>query len=231
MRREICQWACRLSVLFFLLAGCGLQAQDKERFLRSLEEQERFSARLASGIADAITPYHPKVRTFALRMAQLSPGPYNIGQVCALWSYLKKNWNYLSDPKGFDYFAPAFESVEANLAGDCDDFAILMASCVQSIGGSARIVLAYNQSGAHAYCEVFISKDSREAAKIAGQIGPFMSQENSGSGQHVPGRIYFHTDRRGYWLHLDYNGLYPGDKPFAAEFEIAVYPGGEWEVL
>jgi transglutaminase-like putative cysteine protease len=113
-------------------------------------------------IKNAITPSHPKVRTFALRLARNFPGEYNVGQVCAIWYYVKKNWKYVNDPRGMEYFAPAYESIEAGLSGDCDDFAILLASLIEAIGGSSRVILAQGSQIGHAYCEVYIGKDPKK---------------------------------------------------------------------
>jgi hypothetical protein len=46
--------------------------------------------------------------------------------------------------------------------GNCDDFAILMASLIASLGGSTRITFAANASSieGHAYCEVFLGQDN-----------------------------------------------------------------------
>ena len=44
------------------------------------------------------------------------------------------NWVYVNDPAGTDYYAKASESLRL-LRGDCDDYAILMASLIESIGG------------------------------------------------------------------------------------------------
>ncbi|HAJ57484.1 MAG TPA: hypothetical protein DCL35_06915 [Candidatus Omnitrophica bacterium] len=211
-------------LLFVLLAGCWSPAQERARQEEREERQkleERRWDQAAFSIKEAITPLHPKVRAFALRMAGLSSGEYNFGQVSAIWSYLKGNWNYANDPRGFEYFAPAFESVEANLTGDCDDFAILMASSIEAIGGSARVVLAYAKDSAHAYCEVYVSDNPEHARGIVEELAIIENYKG----------VHFHKDQQGYWLNLDYSAAYPGG-PFApALFEVAVYPNGEWTVI
>ncbi|MFH1076428.1 MAG: transglutaminase family protein, partial [Pseudomonadota bacterium] len=203
-----------------LVCGCADAERDRlkqEKIRLVAQEEARIKKRIASSIQQAITPMDPKVRAFALRMVGLFPGEYNFGQVCVVWDYMKKNWRYVSDPRAFDYFAPAFESIDAGLSGDCDDFAILMASCIEAIGGNARIVLSYNKTTAHAYCEVFASDSPEQIQKLASEASDLGAKS-----------IYFHRDRQGYWLNLDYSSDYPGGPFPHSVFEIVVYPDGQW---
>ncbi len=200
------------------------------------EQEMRFRQNIAYRIEDAITPLNPRVRAFALRMAAIFPGEYNLGQVCSVWYYLKERWSYVSDPRGADYFAPASESIESNLSGDCDDFAILMASSIEAIGGSARIIVAYGKQGAHAYCEVFASRNPntiRELVDNLVSIDTYRqdSEDSLVKPQDSSYKIYFHRDKSGYWLNLDYSSRYPGGPLFPSYFEMAVYPDGRWEVI
>ncbi len=212
---------------FFVLGGCVDAERDRakqEKMRLAAEQEARIRERIASSVQQAIDPLHPKVRAFALRMAGLSPGEYNIGQVCAVWHYLKENWRYVSDPRAFDYFAPAFESIEAGLSGDCDDFAILMASCIEAIGGDARIVLSYDRTSAHAYCEVYMADDPAHVQGLVADLAVLDDNSRAAS-------IHFHKERQGYWLNLDYSADYPGGPFPRSLLEIAVYPDGRWEIL
>ena len=126
---------------------------------------------LKEKINAAIEPSNPLVHDESLLMvAKFSePGDSAIKQICSIYSYLKngdrpiKGWIYAPDPRGSEYFNYANESIRigdksgCTGAGDCDDFAILMASLVESIGGTTRIILAFNNStGGHAYAEVYL---------------------------------------------------------------------------
>jgi WD40 repeat protein len=94
------------------------------------------------------------------------PGEYNINQVCAIYNALSSGgWYYFSDPSYGDFFQNANFTLQMGRIkktigrGDCDDFAILMSSLIQSIGGSSRIKFAVDNSQnqkAHAYAEVFL---------------------------------------------------------------------------
>jgi hypothetical protein len=101
----------------------------------------------------------------AIGLAGKYSGDYTIEQVCAIYSDLKDDWHYVPDPRGMDYFSYANASLKVGEksncigAGDCDDFAILMAALVESIRGTTRIILARNNTtGGHAFTEVYIGQ-------------------------------------------------------------------------
>ena len=78
------------------------------------------------------------VRNFAVEHSLLYFDEYytKYRQICRQFSlikYIKDNYKYVSDPSGFDYFATPDESIQL-MAGDCDDYSILMASTLKSIG-------------------------------------------------------------------------------------------------
>ena len=72
------------------------------------------------------------------------------------------NWKYVNDPKGFEYFSPASETIKLKLSGDCDDFAIVMAATLQAIGANTRVVMAYGEKSGHAYAEVNMGEGFNE---------------------------------------------------------------------
>jgi hypothetical protein len=157
-------------VIRFPVRGGGNAPEDKtENKVRELKEA--FNAR--------VEPGNSIVRHEAVVLAAKYPGDHTIDQICSIYSYLnhgddsKKGWSYVSDPKGIDYFMYANETLkigeDANCAGagDCDDFAILTAALVESIGGSARIILAQNNSsGGHAYAEVYIGRLNDQNSQV-----------------------------------------------------------------
>ncbi|SFU53301.1 Transglutaminase-like superfamily protein [Pustulibacterium marinum] len=84
-------------------------------------------------------------------------------QITAMKAYVQEHWHYVNDPQtGKD----TWRSAEATLAlkyknkytGDCDDFAILLASFAKQIGLEARVVAGYNKDGGHAFAEFLIEK-------------------------------------------------------------------------
>jgi len=134
----------------------------------------------------------------------------------------------VNDPAGQDYYSPASRTIKNGLRGDCDDFAILIAAVMQSIGGTSRVVTACdNQGQCHAYAEVFLTTNQDELQARAGNI---CSRYNCKM-------IYYHTypDSQGnteYWLNLDWWADYPGGPFFKNDGTYNVYyPYGFHETL
>lgn len=163
---------------------------------------------------DAVCPLEPCVRDFAVSLASNSPGAYydrnrglpgkdGIKQICDLHIYLSSNWKYVSDPTLLmrDYYARADRTIAAKLAGDCDDYSILMASCVEAIGGVTRIVGGTCAEGGHAWAEVLVGNKSdwermsKEVQKYHTKLGRTLSASKDDDGY--------------YWLPLDWQmGMY-----------------------
>jgi len=159
-----------------------------------------------------VEPDNSRVHDLALALAAEHSGDYTIDQVCEIYSYLKygnntkKPWSYARDPRGVDYFNFASKSLGAGDdakcagAGDCDDFAILMSSLVESIGGTTRIILARNNStGGHAYAEVYVGRLSDANGQVEETI-KWLQQEYDTE------KIFMHieTDAKDVWLNLDW---------------------------
>lgn len=166
-----------------------------------------------SKIIKAIDYDNPKVRNFALmtttkyfRNVKGFHKYRTIIQCFAIFKEIKRNWNYVNDPKEREYIASASESV-VHFSGDCEDHAILMAACVRAIGGTPRII----NTGNHLYPEILIgSKSDFEAVNFLIKEILF-KKENNGK------TIHYHIDERGeIWLNLDYTAKYPGG-PFLSK--------------
>ena len=137
--------------------------------------------------------------------------PYKtIIQVFSIFKYVNEQWDYVCDPDGEEYFAKASESIHT-LKGDCDDYAILLASCIQAIGGTSRIVLTHN----HAFPEFKIEKENFDDACFL--IKTFFDKEIKGQ------QIHFQVDAKNeniIWLNMDC-GKYPGEKFYEEDFKIS----------
>ncbi|MCP4438107.1 MAG: hypothetical protein GY810_04115 [Aureispira sp.] len=158
---------------------------------------------------DAVTTDQPCVRDFAVSLVKNEPGAYydytdmipgksGIRQVCNLHTYLSSNWKYITDPMALnnDFYSPADRSIAIGLAGDCDDFSILMAACIESIGGHARIMGGTCSGGGHAWAEVMIGnkKDWNRMTPLIRKYFKNNSMELTAS-----------VDKDGdYWLPLDW---------------------------
>jgi tetratricopeptide (TPR) repeat protein len=188
-----------------------------------------------------IEPSNPLVHDESLLMvAKLSkPGDSTIQHICSIYSYLKdgslpiKGWIYATDPRGLEYFNYANESVSIGSrsgctgAGDCDDFAILMASLVESIGGTTRIIVAYNDStgGGHAYTEVYLGNLSSQDCQVNDIIDWLKKKYDTNDIF-----TYNDTDTREVWLNLDWGSdemgnTHPGGPFWQADQKIVITVG------
>jgi PKD repeat protein len=91
------------------------------------------------------------------------PGDRSIKQICSIYDNMVSNWHYIPDTRGIEDFQYSNKSLEYGKGkysgqGDCDDFSILLASLIESIGCTSRIMLAYGPMGGHAYTEVYLGK-------------------------------------------------------------------------
>lgn len=89
--------------------------------------------------------------------------PY--AQLAIAWEFVKDNWQYVYDPLGeTDTWRSAYETIQEYYnngkiyAGDCDDFAILMASFAKQVGMYSQCVCVKGDEGWHMYAR--FRKDS-----------------------------------------------------------------------
>lgn len=187
-----------------------IEAQEAE-----LKEYEWCAGSRDSGsqvktIPAAVVSNQPCVRDFAVSLVKEQQGAYNdrnrglpgkegLKQICSLHKYLASSWKYISDPTMIrnDYYSPANRTIALGLAGDCDDFSILNASCVEAIGGITRIMGGFCTGGGHAWAEVMIGGKAEwdRAVKI-------IRQEYKDKYKQLEPNI----DEEGiYWLSLDWH--------------------------
>lgn len=140
------------------------------------------------------------VRNNAVALVSLSPGSFNLGQICDIFDFCYMNWSYVNDPIARDYYAKASETLRNGLNGDCDDFAILMCSLILAVGGEARISFAYNEKDGHAFTEVNMGTTSRNLVKN------YLSARYGNVG------LNYKEEDGNWWLNLDWSGQYPGAK-------------------
>jgi transglutaminase-like putative cysteine protease len=179
----------------------------------------------AAAIRDAMDSHNPATRDAAVSLIKRSHGgTFNLAQTCDLWDTVYKNWTYVDDPRGEEYFSPASRTIALGFRGDCDDFAIVVAAMVESVGGSARVVTAKNSTSGHAYPEVYIGNNSGKFETAASYIRQRYHVTDVGC------HITSGEDGPRYWLNLDWWSTHPGGKFFADDgVRIAYYPDGRWE--
>lgn len=87
------------------------------------------------------------VEQTAVTLAKDYPGEYNLNQVSEVYDTLRKGWYYYSDPSYKDKYKHANRTLQDGKisnsigVGDCDDFAILMASILESLQGRPGLSL------------------------------------------------------------------------------------------
>jgi len=96
-----------------------------------------------------------------------SQGPFHVEQVAEIWTAVRREWRYVNDPRGRDYFASARETIDNGYVGDCDDFAIVLASMVTAVGGEARHRAHVGPAGRHAYAEALRRGEPQQVAPRA----------------------------------------------------------------
>lgn len=157
-------------------------------------------------------------RNTAVVIAAKYPGRYNIDQITSIHKYLQSGWHYVNDPRGVDYYSSASNTLLLGKelgcvgAGDCDDFAILMSALTESIGGTTRIILAYNDTSGHAYTEVYLGQVDKKNDHVEDIINWLKSESNTD-------KIYTHLDpkTKDVWLNLDWSADHPGGPFWKAE--------------
>ena len=157
------------------------------------------------------------VRDFAVRHSLIYFDNYypKYRQICRQFSlikYIKMNYRYVADPSAFDYFAPPQESLQL-MAGDCDDYSIMMASVLQAIGAKVRIIWAPK----HVYPELYCGNKAT-FEKYVNAIYTFFEQEIGDK------QIYYRIDKNDdYWLNIDYTDVYPGSMYYSDEVLSIIY--------
>ena len=148
----------------------------------------------------------PEVRSFAVRSAttwfreEAEEYDHTLVQSFSVFKVINSAWVYVSDPADGEYFAKASESVPL-LAGDCDDHAVLMASCIKAIGGKVRLV----RTTGHIYPELCVG-DAKGMQQAAYLIRNVLFPDEARYSD-----LYYHTDANGdRWINLDYTRHYPG---------------------
>lgn len=178
----------------------------------------------ASKIVEAMDYTNPTTRDYALSLIDKDHGgKYNIAQICDMWEKIYKRWTYVNDPKGTEYYSPASRTINLGLKGDCDDFAILVASTMLAIGGSPRVILASNTGGGHAYAEVCVA-DSK--AGLDG-VAKYICKRYNCKG--IAYRASNDGGQARYWLNLDWSSKHPGGAYYQNNGEtVAIYPNKHW---
>ena len=95
-------------------------------------------------------------------------GYMSISQVCDIYKNLTRTWTYIKGPEtgNYDYLNNASALLSVQYKGDCNEFAILMASMVKSISGATRIVFGRSPEKSHAWAEVYIGNRKNDEKSV-----------------------------------------------------------------
>ncbi len=194
-------------------AALSQELEAAKRALKDLEGRiEKDNPQVQGGRYDlAVQPTNPVVRDFAVKIAATAPGPWDnpqgskvpnasgAKQLVLIHGALSRNWKYVSDPavSWTDYTSPASRTIALGLAGDCDDYATVMASCVIAVGGRARIVHGFRGTQGHAWAEVWVGR-----ASMADQVLQAVANYSGRSVASLATSRNPNTDDR--WLVLDW---------------------------
>ncbi len=174
-------------------------------------------------LVDAIDHKNSSVRSFAINAAneffikeQKTRTDYSriLVQSFAVFKKINTNWNYVSDPDNEEYFAKASESTKL-LAGDCDDYSILMAAALKSIGAKVRLTFIKG----HIYPELLIGKEEDLPGVVELLTEKLFSKETKGKD------LNYYKDAKGnVWINLDYTANYPGGSYLGTDVVEYIYP-------
>lgn len=137
-------------------------------------------------------------------------------QFFSVFKEIYGHWKYVFDPVGEEYYSKASETLtqleyDDNFKGDCDDYSIMMASCIKAIGGEVKLVRTLVDSDGkqigHMYPEVKFG-DAKDLETVVYLIkNVYFVDEAQGK------PIYYYQDDKGFiWLNFDYNDAYPGGR-------------------
>jgi transglutaminase-like putative cysteine protease len=174
-------------------------------------------------LVDAIDHKDPEVRAFAINAANeffkkeqktRTDYPRILVQSFAVFKKINANWNYVSDPDDEEYFAKASESTKL-MAGDCDDYSILMAAALKSIGAKVRLTFIKG----HIYPELLIGKEEDLPAVVSMLTEKLFPKETKQK------ELNYYKDAKGnVWINLDYTANYPGGAYMGNEVVEYIYP-------
>lgn len=144
--------------------GCSPTPSKRQDSLTTFKSQEEIVRKSAGGKKIEVEGLVLKNTTDILSQ-HYSGRPDQVEQLKTIHSYVRKNWIYIYDPAiNRDVWRSASETIEnyyfssnRKYTGDCDDFAILMASFARQLGLQSRFVAEWTEGiSGHAHAEYSI---------------------------------------------------------------------------
>jgi hypothetical protein len=142
------------------------------------------------------------VKKIATGIKAQFPGGYSVMQIAAAYQWMKDNIDYQVDGS-VDHWNSANETMALRV-GDCDDQAVLMASIIGALGGTARI----NIIDEHMFPTVFVATNATQLGEVQRSLASFYGLDPTAF------KMSYLTDQYGYWLVIDTVGFpYAGGLP------------------
>ena len=178
-------------------------------------------AGIGAEISDRFEPKNDDIRKTAAEIAKDYPGIININQINEIHKILKNRWYPQYDPPDKELYNYANQTLRLGEVygtiggGDCDDFAILMSSLIEALGGATRVTFAWTPGEVgHVYAEVYLGNESDPHVD---ELLDWIKSEHGLSD--IPGKTV--TDGE-VWLNLDWFADHPGGPYEKAENRAVV---------
>jgi len=87
--------------------------------------------------------YNPLIRSIAVQVIKRRKVPHKdyLGQVRAIFDFVRSRVKYIKDPVGYDNLSSPIRTLIYTEAADCEDFAVALASLLESIGIPTKLKL------------------------------------------------------------------------------------------
>jgi len=152
-----------------------------------------------SAFCDKIDPYDLNVREAAAEAIRNDAGAYNVVQLFDIYDWVKSNIVYQSVALAGIPYSP--DQTLATKSGDCKNQAVLIASMVKSIGGTAKVIA--DPTCEHAYAIVYYGPSEIDMTSFSQAVTNHYGADVS---------IGYFTLDNGIWIIFDpAGGRYPGD--------------------
>lgn len=169
---------------------------------------------------DKFTPIDLDVRKAASEAISGHPGPVSINQLLDIYDWVRKNVFYQNVPA--DLGRPYYPSETlATRSGDCKNQAVLMASMVEAIGGSASVRIVPDCN--HAFAYAYVGNESGLDMMVKAIRSRYPDAKNAT----LSYRYDNNSGKMEYWMIFDTAGAwYPGntiDKCLNASQRFDIY--------
>ena len=160
---------------------------------------------ISAGYCDKFDETDLAVRQAASQAISKHPGAFSINQLLDIYDWVHTNVFYQNVP--LDMWPPYYPNQTlATKSGDCKNQAVLIASMVEAIGGSARVIIRPDCH--HAYAQVYVGTDI-DIGTINSAVYSHYNTHGNGISWSTYTNSQNHTD---YWFIFDTaGGNYPGE--------------------